>query len=157
LLYDPLYRAFAEQRYFLIRLRLVVFAAYVPILWVLTNKFGLVGGITSVVIVLLTERVVSIIRFCRILGVSWGDWILARDVGKLTLAAVAAALPTALLRSHILGYKPFYILLICGTVFSVIYAAGVYFLGVPTDEEKRLVLDRLKMFRWRESGSNTPA
>ncbi len=146
ILFDPLYRAYADQRYFLIRMRLVLFGVVVLLLWFGTKYFGLVGAISSVVIVSLAERVITVIRFSRILGAKWSDLTELADVAKLALIAAAAALVTAVVRTQILGYKPFFILAICGVVFAVIYVAGVLLWGIPTPDEKRMVLNRLRPF-----------
>ncbi len=146
ILFDPLYRAYADQRYFLIRMRMALFAVVVVLLWFGTKYFGLVGAISSVVIVSLAERVVTIIRFKRILGVTWSDLAELTDVVKLALVAIAAAVVTAFVRVQILGYKPFYILAICGIVFAIVYVAGVLLLGIPTSDEKRMVLNRVRPF-----------
>ena len=139
ILYDPLYRAFADQRYFLIRLRIVLLAALIPLLWFGSAQFGLVGAISAVVVVLAAERVVTLIRFSRILGVSWTDVPLALDIGKLALAAGGAGLATMFLRVHLLAHKPFFVLAVCGTAFAVIYIVAVLLLRIPSQDE----LDRV--------------
>jgi hypothetical protein len=146
ILFDPLYRAYADQRYFLIRVRMVLFVVVILLLWLGTTYFGLVGAIGSVVIVALSERVITIVRFSRILGASWSDLALAVDIGKTALAAGTAALVTAFVRTHILGYKPFFILLICGSVFAAVYVAGVLLLGIPSPDERRIARNRLMVF-----------
>jgi len=118
----------------------------VLLLWFGTKYFGLVGAISSVVIVSLAERVITVIRFSRILGAQWSDLTELADVAKLALIAAAAALVTAVVRTQILSYKPFFILAICGVVFGCIYVAGVLLWGIPTADEKRLVLNRLRPF-----------
>jgi O-antigen/teichoic acid export membrane protein len=143
ILFDPLYRAYAEQRYFLIRLRIVLCLAIIPLLWFGTARFGPVGAIAAVVAVLLTERVITIIRFSGILGLSWSDAALAMDVGKLAVAAGAAGLATALVRARILGHKPIFILIVCGVIFGAVYLAGVLVLRIPSPDEKRFALARL--------------
>jgi hypothetical protein len=91
------------------------------------------------VVVLAAERVVTLIRFSRILGVSWADVPLALDIGKLALAAGGAALATTFLRVHLLAHKPFFVLAVCGTVFGVIYIVTVLLLRIPSQDE----LDRV--------------
>lgn len=160
ILFDPLYRAYADQRYFLIRVRAVLFAVVIVLLWLGTTYFGLVGAIASVVIVSLAERVITIIRFSRILEASWSDLALAADVGKIALAAAAAALATALVRIQVLASLPapigagryaqllylFSILAVCGSVFAAVYVAGVLLLKIPSPDEKRMALNRLRLF-----------
>ena len=143
ILFDPLYRAYADQRYFLIRMRMALFAMIVLLLWFGTTYFGLVGAIASVVIVSLTERVITIIRFSRILGASWSDLAAVIDIAKLALVSGIAACVTVFVRLQILSYKPFFILAICGTVFGIVYVAGVLLWGIPTADEKRMVLSRV--------------
>lgn len=137
ILADPLCRAYAEQRYYLIRVRAVLLFAVALLLWFGTTYFGLVGAISAVVAVVLAERVVIIIRFGHILGVRRNDIVLVKDVGKFALAAAGAALVTAVVRAQILAAKPLMILAVCGTTFGAMYVLGVLLLGVPYDREWR--------------------
>ena len=137
ILTDPLCRAYLEQRYYLIGLRAVLLIAMVPLLWFGASRFGLVGVISTVVAVVLLERVIVISRFVRILGVTWNDIVLMKDFGKIALASAAAALVTAVVRGQILTLKPFFILAGCGTTFAAIYVLCVFLLGVPLEEEWR--------------------
>ncbi len=139
LLADPLFRAYVEQRFFLIRLRVVLGVLLTAGLWFGTTRFGLVGAISAVVIVTVTERIVMAIRFGRILGVSRKDLVLLTDVGKLALAAAGAALLTAAVRLPLRRQKPLVVLLACGIVFSLAYLGGVLWAGILTQEEKDLV------------------
>jgi O-antigen/teichoic acid export membrane protein len=143
ILYDPLCRALAEQRYFLIRLRIVLLLALIPLLWFGTVYFGLVGAIAAVVAANLADRSVMIIRFGYVLGFRRKDMVLVKDIGKLALAAAVAALVTAAVRTQILAAKPFVVLAVCGSVFAAVYVVGVFLLRVPSDEEKRIVEERL--------------
>ena len=143
ILFDPLYRAYANQRYFLIRMRIVLCAALIPLLWFATARFELVGAIATVVIILLTERVVTILRFRPIFKLTWSDLPLLADIGKLAIAAGLAALGTALVRARLLGHKPIFVLLVCGVIFGAIYLAGVLLLRIPSEDEKRFALARL--------------
>src|SRR5258708_24271916 len=95
ILYDPLCRALAEQRYFLIRLRIVLVLALIPLLWFCTAHFGLVGAISVVVIANLADRAIVSIRFGYVLGFTRRHVVLFKDIAKLAFAALAAALVTA--------------------------------------------------------------
>jgi lipopolysaccharide exporter len=139
MLQDPLFRAYVEQRFFLIRLRVVLCVLLAAGLWFGTTRFGLVGAISAVVLVGVTERFVMAVRFGRILGVSRKDIVLLKDIGKLAIAAAAAGLVTAGVRLSLLGAKPFVILMVCGTVFSLVYLSAVWLAGVLTPEEKDIV------------------
>lgn len=143
ILMDPLYRAYAEQRYFLIRVRMVLVVLVILFLWIGTTYFGLVGAIGAVVVVNCTERIVTGIRFGRVAGVTRSDLSLVKDLGKLGVAAAGAALVAAIIRANILAAKPLIILLVCGAAFTTVYILGVLLLRIPSLEEKGLVLDRL--------------
>ena len=139
LLQDPLFRAYRDQRFFLIRLRVLLCIMLVAGLWFATTRFGGVGAITVVVAVSVTERIVTAIRFGRILGINRKDIALLKDAAKVALAAAGAALVTALVRLPLRGQKPLFVLIACGTVFSLAYLAGVLLAGVATPDEKDTV------------------
>jgi hypothetical protein len=138
-LQDPLFRAYVEQRFFLIRLRVVLGVLLTAGLWFGTTRFGPVGAISAVVLVGVAERAVMAVRFGRILGVTRKDIVLLKDVGKLALAAAAAGLVTAAARLPLRGAKPLIVLMACGIVFSLVYVGGILLAGVVTPEEMGMV------------------
>ncbi len=144
ILLDPLYRAYPEQRYFLIRVRTVLLFAVILLLWFGTAHFGLLGAISAVVVVNLAERVVTGIRFGHVLGVTRKDIVLVKDLGKLAVAATGAAVASAVIRAHLLAAKPLIILVISAAVFVPVYILGVLLLGIPSVEEKNSVLHRFR-------------
>jgi O-antigen/teichoic acid export membrane protein len=139
LLQDPLFRAYVEQRFFLIRLRVVLCVLLTAGLWIGIARFGLLGAITTVVLVGVAERAVMAVRFGRILGVSWEDLPLLKDIGKLAVAAVASGLVAEGVRLLLRGAKPLIVLIACGVAFSLTYLGAVLLAGVLTPEEKDLV------------------
>jgi O-antigen/teichoic acid export membrane protein len=139
LLQDPLFRAYKEQRFFLIRLRVFTCALLIAGLWYGTARFGPIGAISTVIIVSVLERAITAIRFGGILGVGWKDIVLLKDVGKLALAAAAAGLVTAEVRLLLQGAKPIVILAVCGVVFSLVYLGAVLLARIVTPEEKDIV------------------
>src|SRR5271165_6653431 len=134
LLLDPLFRAYVEQRFFLIRLRVVLCVALTAGLWIGTARFGLLGAITTVVVVTVAERVVMAIRFARILGVGRRDLALLKDTGKLAIAATLSGLVAAAVRWLMLGARPLVILMVCGMVFCLVYFVAVWMAGILTPE-----------------------
>ena len=137
-LLDPLYRAYMNQRRFLIGLGVAMTALLVALLWVGTSRFGLVGAISAVVICRVIERTIAAIRFGSILGVGRKDLALLKDVGKLALSAAVAALATAGVRLLLLPSKPIVILAVCGVVFCLLYLCGILLAGILTADEKDL-------------------
>lgn len=150
MLQDPLFRAYVEQRFFLIRLRIVLCVLLTAGLWFGTTRFGLVGAISAVVLVCVTERIVMAVRFGRILGVSRKDLPLLKDIGKLAIAAAVSGLIAEGVRMLLRGAKPLVVLMACGAVFSLVYFCAVWLAGVPTPEEKDLVQRKIAGLRPRK-------
>ena len=138
-LFDPLYRAYVDQRFFLIRLHLTLTGALVAGLWFGTTCFGLEGAISTVVLVTVAERLVTIARFAPILGVRHADIALLKDVGKLALVAAMAGVVAAVVRTLLLGLQPVVILLSAGAAFSATYLCAALWAGIATQEELDIV------------------
>jgi O-antigen/teichoic acid export membrane protein len=150
LLYDPLFRAYIKERFFLLRLRLVLCPMMAVALWFVIRHFGMIGAISAVVIVTATERAVTMTRICRILGARWSDIKLLKDVGKVAVAAALAGGVAALTRALIGPLKPFWVLAIGGTVFALAYGAAVFALRIVTAEEKAIIRTKFAVM-WRHS------
>jgi hypothetical protein len=131
-LFDPLYRAFEAERYFLLRVRLVLAVVLTLSLWLFTARAGMLGVIGMVVLTAIIERAVMAIHFGRLLGVTAGDIGLLRDVGKLAIAATAAGIAAGLARRLVLSENAFVVLAVCGAVFAALYLgmAGFWVVGV---------------------------
>jgi O-antigen/teichoic acid export membrane protein len=138
LMFDPIMRAFAEERHFLLKLYIPLCLSLFVVLALGTRRAGLVGTIAIVVIANAVARFATVWKAAKILGARWSDLRLLRDVGKLAAATLAAALAAALLRSSILWARPLVILLACGAIFSLTYAAGVLLLRIPTAGERQM-------------------
>jgi O-antigen/teichoic acid export membrane protein len=152
LLQDPLFRAYAEQRFFLIRLRIFLCVLLTGGLWLGTAHFGLLGAISSVVLVTVIEKVVMAVKFGRILGVNRHDFVLLRDIGKLAVAAASAGLAAEGVRWLLRDARPLVILMACGIVFSLAYLGAVWLAGVLTREEKDLVQRKIAALLPETSG-----
>jgi O-antigen/teichoic acid export membrane protein len=120
-LLDPLFRAYQRERYFLLRLRLVLAALLILTLWVFTARLGLLGVIVVVVAIAAMERVVMAIHFARLLGVDSRDLVLLRDIGKIALAALVAGVVAELVRWILVPQGALAALAGCGAAFAVIY------------------------------------
>jgi O-antigen/teichoic acid export membrane protein len=136
---DPIVRAYAKQRYFLLRLRLALFCLLVVSLWFSVRHFGLVGVISVVVAINLLEHLIVTCRSAKIVGVRKSDVVLLKDLGKLAVCTLVAALGAALVREPVLSARPFYILVISGSVFAFIYGLSVLLLQIPTIDERESV------------------
>lgn len=148
--YDPVMRAYPEHRFFLLRARAVLLAGLFAALWFGTRRVGLVGVISLVVLTNLLERVVVAVRCGKALGMTWGQFALFKDVGKLACAAVVAAVLTALVRALVVGaLPPFFVLALCGMVFVAAYLACVWLFKILSPDERDGALRALRTVQRR--------
>lgn len=141
--YDPVMRAYAEHRYFLLKLRCVLLVLMVAGLFFATSRFGLLGAIAVNISVNLVDRAVVAWKVKSILGLGRRDLPLFRDIWRIVAAAAAAGGVTLWARSALAGARPFTVLVAGGVVFSAVYVAGVLALRVLTPEERDAVRRRL--------------
>jgi O-antigen/teichoic acid export membrane protein len=120
-LLDPLFRAYQRERYFLLRLRLVLAAVMIVMLWLFTARLGLLGVIAAVVTIAAFERSVMAIHFARLLGVTSRDVTLLRDIGQLALAALGAGAVADLVRWSLARENALTVLAGCGAAFAFVY------------------------------------
>ncbi len=135
-LFDPIMRAFAEERHFLLKLYIPLFAILFAVLSLGTRRAGLVGTIAIVLAANVVVRVASVWKAVKILHARWSDIRLFGDIGKISIATLGAALSAALLRSSLLGLKPILILSACGVLFCLAYVGGVLLLRITTAGER---------------------
>jgi glycosyltransferase involved in cell wall biosynthesis/O-antigen/teichoic acid export membrane protein len=158
---DPVMRAYAEHRFFLLKARVLLLTLMIGALWVVTSHYGMVGTIATAIGVNLLERAVTLAKVGRVLNVRRQDLRLLKDIGKLTLATAAASLIAMLARASMQGAGNFLRLLVCGVVLSAVYLLGLHLLRVPTEAERqaaRAKLSRLRnLFRPRPAALAAPA
>ena len=153
LIADPIIRAHAEYRFFLLKVRAVTIVVLFTALWLGTKYFGLVGAISVMVGVSIVDRIIEAIKAWRIVHVTSRDIGLLKDVGKVAVATLAAGSLTAVVRLLTTGQKPFVILAVCSIAFSCAYLAVVWLLGVPLAEERKAVrnrITRIQVLIWGE-------
>jgi O-antigen/teichoic acid export membrane protein len=143
LIADPIIRAHAEHRFFLLKVRAVTILLLFGALWLATDRFGLLGAVAAMVAASVADRLIEAFKAWSIVGVTRRDVGLLKDVGKVGVAAAAAACVTAAARLLFAGARPFYVLAACGAVFGCVYLALLLALGVPTAEEREMVRGKL--------------
>jgi O-antigen/teichoic acid export membrane protein len=144
---DPVMRAYAEHRFFLLKARVLLLALLIGALWFVTSHYGMVGTIATAIGVNVIERAVTLAKVGRVLHVRRQDLHLLKDIGKLSLAATVAGLMAMLVRTSLPAANGFVRLLLCGAVLSVVYLASMQLLGVLTDAERRALRDRIGRLR----------
>jgi O-antigen/teichoic acid export membrane protein len=132
---DPLTRAYAEQRHYMLRLYIVLFVIQAACLIPAVRMFGLVGAILVVVLVNIALRAVMSWRMAVVLKAGWADLAAFRDLGKIAAAALAGGVAAWLLRHSIAHLRPVFILLYSGTLFCLVYGLGILLLRILNTDE----------------------
>lgn len=142
--YDPVMRAYAEHRYFLLKLRCVLLVLMLTGLYFLTARFGLLGAIAVNISVNVIDRAVVALKVKSILGLGRRELPLFNDIWRIVAAAaVAGGVTFWTARSALAGARPFTVLVAGGVVFAAVYVAGVLALKVLKQEERDAVRRRL--------------
>ena len=147
---DPIIRAYAGHRFFMLKVRAVEIVLMFFALWWSTQRFGMMGTIITAVAFLILDRTIEALRAWTIVGVKLSDWHLFKDWVKFAFAAAVAGLAIFLLHPYALSLAssgshffnparinltPFYALMMCGVVFGLIYTALLVLLGALTQKE----------------------
>jgi O-antigen/teichoic acid export membrane protein/glycosyltransferase involved in cell wall biosynthesis len=153
--YDPVIRAYAEHRYFLIRIRAALFVTLAAGLWYATPRYGMMGAITVMISINIIERLITAMKVGRILEIKRRDVFLFKDVGKLIIASAIAGLLTAGVRSLVGNAGPLAVLVVCGLCFSGFYIAAILLLGIATQAERDSIIRRFstlqRRFFWKRA------
>jgi O-antigen/teichoic acid export membrane protein len=144
---DPVMRAYAEHRFFLLKARVLLLVLLIGALWFVTGHYGMVGTIATAIGVNVIERAVTLAKVGRVLHVRRHDLRRLRDIGKLALAAVVASLMALLARAYLPTTNVFMRLLVCGAVLSATYLTILLLLGVLTDAERQAIRERIGRLR----------
>ena len=136
---DAILRAYAEWRFFLVKLRIGLIVLVIGTSLVAIPRFGMIGAISALVFVLVIERIVLALVVVKILHITGRDWVAAMPVLRLAGAAAAAAAGASIVRLACLHFGPAVTVLAAGSTFVVIYAGLVLSLGLLDDAEQAVV------------------
>ena len=102
---DPVTRAHSE-RFFFLRLRLIVLAVLTTVLALYAPELGLVGVMAAVFTAISTIWLVGVWRMARLLEVGRTELRAFRPVGWIAVSALAAAAVAAVVRTMVIGGRP---------------------------------------------------
>jgi len=145
--YDPVMRAHAEHRYFLVKLRCALLVLFLICLWFVVPRFALLGAVITMIGVNLIDRFVIAAKVKRILGLTRRDFPLLKDLGKVALSVVIATVITVFARVTFSEARSLVAFVVCGVVFSLVYMAGVLLFGVFTRHERQAVYRQFARIR----------
>ncbi len=144
---DAVVRAYAEHRFYVIKIRAVLTVLLVVGLVFAVERLGLMGAVLVVAGTEAVERLILAAKTGRILGATREDLSLFSDVGKIALATAMSVVVTIPIRAALGGLPGLLILVAASVAFASVYLALLFFLRVATKDELDLL--RRQMHRIR--------
>ena len=137
---DPILRAYAEHRYYLLGLRIVLVTVLVTILTTSLRTIGLTGAVTTVVGLSLIERMLILWKTSRILGFTRADARQLRVLGRIAAMVAVSALAAVVVHALVVNtVKPIATVALTGAVFSLTYAALIFRSGILEADERNML------------------
>jgi O-antigen/teichoic acid export membrane protein len=131
LLIDPIARAYAHLRNFVLGVKIVTFIALFCVLSPVIHRFGMMGAAVVAVAIQITERLLTGAAAARAVNASFKDLALYRDffkvAGLTAVAGYAAYLIRNLINPALLAQR----ILAVGVCFALIYLPTFYFMRLP--------------------------
>jgi O-antigen/teichoic acid export membrane protein len=118
---DPITRAHADQRYFLLKLRLVFFAATIVVLALAVDDLGPIGVMALTVAVQMAGTVAAAVRLIRVMRLGRSDLAPFAVLGRIAAAAGGAGVVAAAVRLGTQPAAPLMIVVLSGIVYLMAY------------------------------------
>ena len=134
-----LVRAFAELRYFRLKLYLVLFPLSWAVLYVGIHTAGLVGAITSTVVLRILDVAATSTTVAQRLGVQRVDLQPLLQILRIGTAAVVAGSITFIVKLALASLPGIVMMGICSLAFGFAYLIAAVVAGAVTPEEKSKV------------------
>jgi O-antigen/teichoic acid export membrane protein len=154
LVLDPITRAYAEQRYFLLKLRLALFAITTAVFAAGITRLGLVGTIAVVVAAQVAGTVGAALRLGSVMQLRRADFAAFAVLGRIAAAAAAAGVVAAAVRWVMLPAPPLPILAACGLFYAAAYGAALMAARVLDHEDWAVIRDLFDLGRLRKALSS---
>lgn len=129
-------RLFEQLKYFRLKLYLALIPVTLGALYLGLRTSGLIGVAIAAVCIQLLDFVITMTMIVRELSVSRRDLRQLTPVLRIGVAAAAAALITLVIKYALSPVPASFTLLICATVFGLIYISMAFALGVVSEAEK---------------------
>jgi O-antigen/teichoic acid export membrane protein len=136
---DPITRAYADQRFFLLKLRVALFAITIAVFAVGVRRLGLVGTVAFMVAVQVAGTFGAGIRLSHVMGLRARDFARFAVLGRIGGAALAAGIVSAATRLALVQAGPYYILVACAMTYTATYAAAILAGGILESSEWALL------------------
>ena len=135
---DPILRAFAEHRYYLLVMRIVLVSILLTVLTTSLERIGLLGAVSLVVAITLAERILIILKTTRVLGFGREDARELAGLGRIAAITAAAASVAIGVRWLVISQKPLIVLAVTAAAFAAVYIALLLRTGSLQADEREL-------------------
>lgn len=132
---DPITRAFAAQRYFLLKLRVVLFALMTVTFAFGITRLGLLGTIAVVVLAQVAGMFGAAWRLSSVMRLRRRDYSVFAPLLHIAAASLAAGAVAVAARHTLLGWRPFAIVAIVAVVYALAYAVALVAARVLNGED----------------------
>ncbi|HXI27549.1 MAG TPA: hypothetical protein VNG89_03985, partial [Vicinamibacterales bacterium] len=122
---DPITRAFAGQRYFLLKLRLALFVVMTVTFVVGMPRLGLLGTISVVVAVQVAGTIGAGWRLSQVMGLRRADYLVFLPTLRIGAAAAAAGVVAVVMRHALIGRSPFAVVSIVAIAYGLAYVLAL--------------------------------
>ena len=142
----PVLRAFAEFRFYRLRLYLVL----LPLTWVALMAGIRVGGLAGVMAAVVLMRMIDVMVTTTLighkLGMSRRDFRYLVPLLRTAAAAAVAAMVVLGVKRTTQHWPPLMAFLICSAIFGLIYLVAAFVVGAVTDAERAALKRSLSKF-----------
>ncbi len=166
LITDPIVRSFESLGRFILKVRIFIVVALLITLWYGIGHFDLRGMIAIVVVTSLFDRLISVAKVWKTVGVKLSDISLLKNIGRIAVVAVIAGIPTYFVYRQIQNFTPNlsnqiwqvfsatpkenYVDFLSGALtlgftgifFAALYLFGINYFGVISSEEKQFITEK---------------
>jgi O-antigen/teichoic acid export membrane protein len=125
LVLDPITRAYAEQRFFLLKLRLALFATMTAVFVFGISRLGLLGTIVVAVAVQVIGTAGAAARLSRVMHLCAADFAPFAVLGRIVAASAAAGGVCAAMRWALMPAAPLTIVVVCGVFYAGAYGVAL--------------------------------
>jgi O-antigen/teichoic acid export membrane protein len=137
---DPIFRAYAEHRYFIITARIPLLVLMLAGLYWGMEVAGMIGAVIIVVVTAVLERAILCWKAVRILGINASHWPLFRSSISCGFIALAAVVPVYLLRIAMgKSLSVWLVLCLCAGAYGLVYLALLITLGMLQPDERQML------------------
>ncbi len=136
----PIIRAFADLKFFRLKLSLILLPLLAAALYIGIHYAGMAGAVAAVVIIYALDRLICLIMVQRQLGLASGDLLRFTPILKTALITTGAGLAIHLVKQPLAGLHSITRLAVCAVTFGLIFVFAALITGAITYAERTWAL-----------------